>query len=72
MTLSQEWIDHSPNLPHKCGGETRRTAVGETCECGMPEQHTHCDGCGRVRSIGSGDVIKEWTIPKSKLPEDCR
>ena len=63
MELIQEWIEHLPDLPHKCGGETPRTAPGETCECGITEQHTHCDGCGRVRSKGSGETIAEWTFP---------
>ena len=67
MKLTQEWIEHLPSTPNKCGGVTPRTAIGEVCECGITEQHTHCDGCGHVHSKGSGEVIREWTIPASAL-----
>ena len=67
MKLTQGWIEHLPDTPNKCGKVTQRTAVNEVCECGMVEQHTHCDGCGRIHSKGSGRVIAEWTIPVSVL-----
>lgn len=64
--LSSAWIEHTPNIPRKCGGnpKARNTRHEPGCKCGTDERHEHCLGCGRIASKGDWDAkpIMELTL----------
>ncbi|MCK5316343.1 MAG: hypothetical protein KAJ55_00435 [Anaerolineales bacterium] len=61
--LSNEWIKHLPDWPNKCAGKVPEIVKeADTCECQIRERHTHCPGCGRVVSQGSGETIATFKM----------
>jgi hypothetical protein len=63
-TLTREPINHLPDFA-KCLRAGIHKA-GPDCPCGIQETHEHCLGCGKIVSIGSGEVIREYQL---RLPK---
>jgi hypothetical protein len=58
--MSSEWGSHPPRWPNQCG---HLITCPTQCTCGIKEAHEHCSGCGKLVSVGSGDVIAKYTLP---------